>query len=358
MSVRAVHVLIGTRRGLFIARSDAARREWTLSEPLLAGREVYHTSRDARTGLWWATTRHAVWGAHIHFSRDDGRTWQVLTQLPHYDDERGLTAVWCIAAGPSAQPARLFAGIEPAGLFESDDGGATWSASALNVHPTTSTWQPAGGALALHSVSIDPFHERRIWCAVSAGGVYRSADGGASWSPVNAGTRAEFLPETRPAAGQCVHRLLVHPARAGRLYQQNHCGTYRSDDGGDSWIEITAGLPSDFGYVLATDVRNPDVLLVVPEDSSDMRTTADGVLRVYRTRDAGASWEPLTNGLPAQRAWVSLLRDAMTNDTLEPAGIYFGTSGGHVFASRDCGDSWRQIADYLPRVLSVTAIVI
>lgn len=357
MSGRGVHVLIGTKRGLFIARSDPARVQWTLSGPLLAGREVYHASCDARTGEWWVTTRHAVWGAHVHRSRDLGRTWQVLPRAPHHEDERGLTAVWCIAAGPRGRPARLFAGIEPAGLFISDDDGATWSASTLNGHATTSTWQPAGGALALHSVAVDPFHPERVWCAVSAGGVYRSDDGAATWSPVNAGTRAEFLADTRPVTGQCVHRLLVHPARAGRLYQQNHCGTYRSDDGGESWIEISAGLPSDFGYVLATDAADPDVLFVVPEDSSDMRTTAGGRLRVYRTRDAGATWEALVHGLPQQRVWVSLLREAMTNDALQPAGIYFGTSGGHVFASRDGGDGWHQIADYLPRVLSITAVV-
>jgi photosystem II stability/assembly factor-like uncharacterized protein len=341
-----------------VARGDEERRRWVLSEPLLAGREVYHVQFDARHGTLWAATRHAVWGAHLHRSADLGRTWDVLPASPHHADERGMVAVWCVAPGPASLPWRLYAGIEPAGLFVSDDAGTSWAASPLNAHGTTRTWQPAGGALALHSIAIDPYDERRLWCAVSAGGVYRSDDAGASWRPANAGTRAEFLPDKRPEAGHCVHKLLAHPARPGRLYQQNHCGTYRSDDGGDSWIEITPGLPSDFGYVLATDTRDADTLFVVPEDSSHMRTTVGGRLRVYRTRDAGSSWEALTNGLPQEHAWVSLLRDAMTQDTLQPVGVYLGTSSGHVLASPDGGDTWSVLAEWLPRVLCLTALVV
>lgn len=350
-----VELFIGTKRGLFIARSDAGRTRWTLSPPRLAGHEVYSVNTDPRTRVLLAATRHPVWGAHIQMSRDRGETWDVLPAAPHHADERGLSAVWCVEPGPAARPGRLLAGIEPAGLFISDDYGESWTASPLNAHPTTSTWQPAGGALALHSIVRDPADEARIWCAVSAGGVYRTLDGGASWEPINRDVRADFLPDPTPASGQCVHKLRGHPARPDRLYQQNHCGTYRSDDGGSSWIDITPGLPTDYGYVLALDAHDPDAAFVIPEESSHMRTTAGGRLCVYRTRDAGTSWQPLTEGLPQKEVYVSLLREAMDADGLDPVGVYFGTSGGHVFGSPDGGDHWFTIAAWLPRVLSVTA---
>jgi photosystem II stability/assembly factor-like uncharacterized protein len=353
-----VVLLIGTKRGLFVATSDAHRAAWTISEPRLAGREVYHAFIDPRDGTAWAATDHAVWGAHVHRSQDGGVTWDVMDAAPHYDDERGLEAIWFLAPGPEDAPATLYAGIEPAGLFESRDGGATWqSAAALNEHPTNDTWQPAGGGLALGSIQHDPRDGRRMYCSLSAGGIYRTDDGGATWVPCNAGVRAEFLPDRYPTAGQCVHRVLLHPARPDRLYQQNHCGVYRSDDRGDSWIEITDGLPSEFGYALAIDPSDADVAYVIPEESSHMRTTVAGKLRVYRTKDAGASWHPLTRGLPQEHVYVTVLRDAMCSDTMNPAGIYFGTSSGHLFGSADRGDSWTLIAGFLPRILSVTAYV-
>ncbi|MCI0435819.1 MAG: hypothetical protein L0271_19580 [Gemmatimonadetes bacterium] len=355
----AVVLFIGTRRGLFIARAVRAREAWQFSAPRLVGREVYWAARDPRDGAVWAATRHNVWGAHLHRSFDLGETWDVCEAIPHHHDARGVDAVWCIAPGPPAEPDTLYAGIEPAGLFRSTDGGATWAPVAgLNEHPATSTWQPAGGALALHSIHIDARDPLQLWCAVSAGGVYRSDDGGTTWLPKNSGVRADFQPGPSPAAGQCVHKLILHPARADRLYQQNHCGTWRSDDAGDSWTEITPGLPTDFGYVLATDPRDADVLFVIPEESSHMRTTVGGRLRVYRTRDAGASWTALEKGLPQQNAWVSLLREGMTNDSLDPVGVYFGTSSGHLFASRDAGEHWTLIAGFLPRILSVHAAVV
>jgi hypothetical protein len=351
-----VSLLIGTKRGLFVARSDAHRAEWEISEPRLAGREVYHAFIDPRDGTAWAATDHAVWGAHVHRSDDGGMTWEVLDSAPHHGDERGLKAIWYLAPGPADEPDTLFAGIEPAGLFVSRDRGTSWHAvSGLNEHETRDSWQPAGGGLALGSIQHDPREPRRIYCSLSAGGVYRSDDGGESWLARNAGVRAEFLPDRYPAAGQCVHRLLLHPAMPDRLYQQNHCGVYRSDDRGDSWVEITHGLPSEFGYALAVDPADADVAFVIPEESSHMRTTVDGRLRVYRTRDAGASWEPLTRGLPQQHAYVSILRDAMCSDPLAPAGVYFGTSSGHLFGSADAGRSWTLLAGFLPRVLSVTA---
>ncbi|CAN5894330.1 exo-alpha-sialidase [soil metagenome] len=351
-----VTLLIGTKRGLFVARSDEHRQQWRMSDARLVGREVYYAFTDARTGIAWAATDHSVWGAHVHRSTDGGATWEVLESAPHYDDERGLSAIWFLAPGPPDEPETIWAGIEPAGLFISRDSGASWRpVDALNEHPTSSSWQPAGGGLALGSIQHDPRDPRRIYCSLSAGGVYRSDDGGEIWTARNTGVRAEFLPERYPETGQCVHRVLLHPARPDRLYQQNHCGVYRSDDGGDGWSEITQGLPSEFGYALAIDPADADVAYVIPEESSHMRTTVDGRLRVYRTRDAGASWHPLTDGLPQEHAYVSILRDAMCNDDAAPAGLYFGTSSGHLFASNDAGDTWRLVAGFLPRILSVTA---
>jgi photosystem II stability/assembly factor-like uncharacterized protein len=350
-----IDLYIGTRRGLFIARSDAARQRWSLSAPLLAGHEIFHVAVDPRTDTVYAATSHKVWGAHIQVSRDHGDSWDVLPTTPHHSDARGLDAVWCVTPGHASMPDRLYAGIQPAGLFVSDDGGLTWAPSSLNEHPSADSWQPAGGALALHSIVLDPGNPDRFWCAVSAGGVYRTTDGGATWTAVNRGTRADFQPGPLPASGQCVHKLRVHPKNPDRLYQQNHCGTYRSDDGGESWVEITSNLPTEYGYVLALDASDPDVAFVIPEESSHMRTTADRRLRVYRTRDAGATWHALSDGLPRQAAYVSLLREGMDADGLRPTGVYFGTSSGHVFGSRDAGDNWQRIAEWLPRVISIRA---
>ncbi len=355
-----VLLLIGTRRGLFVARSSPDRASWDISEPRLVGNEVYHALLDPRDGRTaWAASAHKVWGAHVHRSDDAGASWTILEAAPHYEDDRGLEAIWCVAPGPPSRPEALYAGIEPAGLFVSEDRGVSWrGVASLNDHPTNATWQPAGGQLALHSIALDPRTPDRLYCALSAGGVYRSDDGGATWRPLNRGVRADFLPRAYPEAGQCVHRLLVHPRAPDRLWQQNHCGTYRSDDGGESWIEVTAGLPSDFGYALALDPHDPAAAYVVPEESSHMRTTVGGKLTVYATRDAGASWRPLTRGLPQAHAYVSILRDAMCSDALEPCGVYLGTSSGHVFASRDAGESWETLVGFLPRILSVTAAVV
>lgn len=343
-----VTLFVGTKRGLFTFTSDESRREWRSAGPFLIGREVYHAILDPRDQTLWAATDHSVWGAHLHTSSDFGETWTTLENAPHYAD-RALNAIWYIAPG---QP--MYAGIEPAGLFVSHDRGATWqSVEPLNTHPTSTTWQPAGGGLALHSVIIDEQKPGRIFCAVSAGGVYRSDDNGASWRALNQNVRADFQPQHLPEAGQCVHKLLQHPKQPDRFYQQNHCGVYRSDDACETWVEITNGLPSDFGYALALDSNDPDVAFVIPEESSHMRATIDGKLRVYRTLDAGNNWEALTDGLPQENAYVSILREGMCADDLDKVGVYFGTSSGQLFASNDGGDSWTMLAGFLPKILSV-----
>jgi photosystem II stability/assembly factor-like uncharacterized protein len=303
-----------------------------------------------------------VWGVHIYRSEDAGRTWELLPEVPRPsppDSPNGLNAIWYLAPGHADDADTLYAGVEPAGLHVSRDRGLSWApVGSLNKHPSRETWQPAKGGLALHSIYVDPLDARRMYAAVSAGGVYRSEDAGDSWEPVNNGVRADYLAVQRPEAGHCVHRLVLHPARPSRLYQQSHTGTYRTDDGADSWIEITEGLPSDFGYAVATDPKDPDTVFAIPEESSHMRTTVGGALTVYRSRNGGGDWEPLTGGLPQENAYVTILREAIDTDPLDPTGVYFGTSSGHLFGSRDAGDSWEVIAGFLPRILSVEAAII
>lgn len=353
-----VALFVGTRKGLFVARSDGRRRDWILEGPHLAGYEVYHAFLDHRDGTSaYAAVRHTVWGVHLHRSPDGGSTWSLRPSVPdHRQEGRPLRAIWCLAPGHRDEPGTLYAGIEPAGLFVSRDGGIGWEpVSGLNEHPSNASWQPAKGGLALHSIHTDPRDRRRIYAAVSAGGVYRSDDGGQNWVPKNQGVRGDYLPDPNPPAGHCEHRLLLHPARPDRLYRQSHTGTYRSDDRGDTWTEITDGLPSDFGYALTTDPRAPDTVFTIPEESSHLRTTVGGRVRVYRSRDAGATWTALTRGLPQANAYVTILREAIDCDGLDPCGVYFGTSSGHLFASRDGGETWRVIAGFLPRILSVHA---
>jgi hypothetical protein len=284
----------------------------------------------------------------------------VLENAPHYKDERGLDAVWCVAPGSTGAPKQLYAGIEPAGLFVSSDYGNEWQPlRGLNDHPTASTWSPAGGPLALHSIAVHAHAPERIVCAISAGGCYRSDDAGESWRPINRNVRAEFLPQQFPESGQCVHKLLADPTDPSRLVQQNHCGVYRSDDGGTTWTEITNNLPNDFGFPMGVHPRNPETMWVIPLTSPEAgRHMIDGHAAVWRSRDRGDSWEQVDSGLPAQNAYLTVLREAMGVDRLEPAGVYFGNSTGQLFGSADEGDSWQLLADYLPDIWSVEAAVV
>ena len=354
-----VVLFVGTRRGLFRYGSDLDRREWGREGFHIPGHEIYHATLEPATGRAWAAAVHPVWGTHVYRSENFGASWDACEGRPAFpaEDAREVEAIWHLA--PARSPdggARLYAGVQPAALFHSDDGGASWTwHERLDAHPTRAAWQPAKGGLALHSIQPDPVDAGRVFVALSAGGCYRTEDAGRTWTAINRGVRADFLPEPEPEAGQCVHGIRLHPRRRDRLYQQNHCGTYRSDDGGDSWVDISDGLPSDFGYVVGIDPANPDRCWVIPEESSHLRSVCDRKLRVFETTDGGRSWTPRSGGLPQEDAWVTVLREGLaTEGEGEACGVHFGTATGHLYASSD-GKAWVHVTAHLPKILSVEA---
>ncbi len=282
-------------------------------------------------------------------SADAGESWTHSSAgLAYAEGETPVKSVWSLAPSDG----RLYAGVEPAGLFLSADDGDNWQhVSGLRDHPTREHWQPGGAGLILHSVITDPKDDRKLWVGISSVGVFHSADGGESWEPRNQGTRCDYLPEEQryPEYGQCVHCLVMAPGKSDRLYQQNHCGMYRSDDGGRHWTSIEAGLPSTFGFPAATHPRDPETLYLLPLNGDILgRYVPDGKTAVWRTRDAGESWEALRSGLPQENAFIGVLRQAMATDTLDPAGVYFGTGSGSLYASADEGESWSCVAEHLP----------
>ena len=349
----AVAVLVGTRKGLFVLTGDETRREWAIDGPHLTGWEVFHAVRDPRDGTLHAATNNFVYGATVHRSDDLGKTWERTEGLGLPEDsELKLEKTWHVEPGHASEKGTLWLGGAPGVLFRSDDGGGTWElVRGLFEHPTRDRWQPGAGGMCCHSIQVDPDEPNRLYVGISAAGVFRSEDRGESWTPANKGTAADFMPDDPyPELGQCVHKVLLHPAKPERLWQQNHCGVYRSDDRGESWERLDGnGLPSDFGFALALDRSDPDVAYVVPEEGAENRVTSDGRLGVYRTGDGGASWELHANGLP-ERAWVAVLREGLAYDD---AGIYLGTQSGSIFALAD--GTWTEAASQLPPVLSVEA---
>lgn len=352
----SVLVLAGTRKGLFLLESDEARREWSVEGPFLTGWSVFHAVVDERDGTIHAATNSELYGSTVHRSADRGETWERAEELG-LPEESGLTLekTWHVEPGRPGEDGRLWLGAAPGALFRTDDGGATWApVEGIVGHETRDRWNPGAGGMCCHSIVLDPDEPARMYVGISAAGVFRSDDG-ETFAPANKGTAADFLPEPFPALGQCVHKLLLHPGRDGRLWQQNHCGVYRTDDRGDSWERLEGnGLPSGFGFPLALDHRDPDAAFVVPEESPENRVTCDGRLGVYRTGDGGASWELLGGGLP-QRAWGAVMREGFGSDRLDPPGIYLGTQSGSLFVSPDAGETWLEVAAQLPPILSVEA---
>jgi photosystem II stability/assembly factor-like uncharacterized protein/predicted Ser/Thr protein kinase len=356
-------LLVGTTKGAFLLRSNAKRARWEMGGPYFHGHAVYAMAYDNREGQHriWASTQ-SYWGTQLRCSEDFGKSWsnppEALIRFPA-DTGLSLKNIWQIALGRADEPNVLYCGVEPAALFESRDGGETWSfVRGLFDHPHRPRWVPGNGGLALHTIVVDPVNKGRMYVAISAGGVYRTNDGGQTWSAQNKGVRAMFLPVKYPEFGQCVHRIVMHPERPERLFLQNHWGIYRSDDASESWTDIANGVPSDFGFAMVVHPRNPDWVYVVPVESDQFRCTCEGRLRVYRTRNAGASWEALARGLPQKGAYETVLRDAMTADSLDPLGLYFGTRSGQLFASKDEGKTWQKIFEGLPSIVCVRSALI
>jgi photosystem II stability/assembly factor-like uncharacterized protein len=350
-------ILAGTRKGLFVLRSDEGRRDWRIEGPLLTGWEVFHAVIDPRDGTLYACTNSDVYGATVHRSSDLGQTWERAEELglPEASGLK-LEKTWHLEPGHESQPETLWLGGAPGVLFRSQDSGRTWKpVPGIVEHSSRERWNPGAGGMCCHSVQLDPTDPARLYVGISAAGVFRSDDGGETFQPANRGTAADFLPEPNPELGQCVHKVLVHPGQPDRLWQQNHCGVYRSDDRGESWERLDGnGLPSSFGFPIAIHPRDPDTAFVVPEEGAENRVTSGGRLGVYRTRDAGATWDVRGPGLPEQ-AWVAVLRECMASDRLDPVGVSVGTQSGSSFVSPDEGESWIEAARHLPPVLSVEA---
>lgn len=376
-----VVVMVGTRKGGFIFTSDRDRKKWTSSDPLFKGWNVMHMNMDPRDGRMHAAAGHFVFGATTHYSDDLGQTWTQAKVVPAFtrpsvsgrpaatpeeafsgrpipDTPEEVINVWNITPGRANEPDVLYAGIQPAALFKSTDRGETWSLiESVYDHPHRGQWNPGGGGLCLHTIVLDPRDHNRMYIGISAAGVYRTDDGGKTWVPRNKNVRADYQPDIYPEFGQCVHKFAMHPSQPDVLYQQNHCGIYRSDNCGDDWIDIGEDrLPSRFGFPLAVHPHDPKTIYLALEESDQFRMSVDGQFSVWRSRDAGGSWERLSTGLP--KAHVVVLRDAMATDSLEDAGIYAGTDTGQLFYSRDNGDTWEVLAEYLPPILSVETAVI
>ena len=362
-----VRVLVGTQKGGFVLRSDGRRADWEVSGPHFGGWEVYHMVGAPSDSMRVYASQSTGWfGQVIQRSDDGGTSWRPAGNQFSYEGSPGthqwydgtphpweFARIWHLE--PSAtDPDTVFAGAEDAALFKSTDGAATWTElSGLRTHHSGPSWQPGAGGMCVHTILVDPSNPDRIHVAISAAGVFRSDDGGQTWRPANRGLRSEGIPDAEAEVGHCVHRIARHPTRPDVLFMQKHWDVMRSDDAGDSWREISGNLPSDFGFPIAVHAHEPNTVYVVPITSDSEHYPPDARLRVYRSRTGGDEWEPLTRGLPQRDCYVNVLRDAMAVDTLDSCGIYFGTTGGQVYASPDEGNTWAPIVRDLPRVLSV-----
>ena len=354
-----VNVWVGTRKGAFVFRSRD-RKRWDAEGPFFTGLEVNHVLQDPREpSCVYATTGSAWFGPHLQASYDSGKTWQLaeegisVSSLP----DATLKRLWNIAPGAEDEPGTLYLGGDPGVLFRSRNRGKEWEiVEGMTHHSSRGQWSEGAGGMMIHS--IECLGAGRMIVGISAAGAFRTSDGGASWEPFNGGVRADFNPTPFPEIGQCVHKLRAHPRDREALYQQNHCGVYRSRFEASEWTDICESLPTRFGFALAVPAAEPHTLFTIPIDSSEQRFVPEGKLRVARSRDGGGNWELLTNGLPQSNAYVLVLREAMDADDRDPAGIYFGTSGGSLFHTRDAGDSWSVLAEHLPPIYSVSATTV
>jgi len=362
-----VRVLVGTRKGAFILAADGKRKTWDVSGPHFAGWEIYHMKGSpADPNRIYASQSSSWFGQVMPRSDDGGKTWQTVGNKFAYDGVAGthtwydgtphpweFKRVWHLE--PSLDdPDTVYAGIEDAAMFKSTDGGQNWEElSGLRKHGTGPKWQPGAGGLCLHTILIDPTNPRRMFIAISAAGAFRTEDGGETWKPINRGLHSQYIPDPAAEVGHCVHRLAMHRSRPNTLFMQKHWDVMRTDNAGDQWTEVSGNLPTDFGFAIDVNTNEPDTVYVVPIKSDSEHYVHDAKLRVFRSRTGGNEWEALTKGLPQKDCYVNVLRDAMSVDSLDPCGVYFGTSGGQVYASPDGGDSWNAIVRDLPAVLSV-----
>jgi hypothetical protein len=389
----SVRLIVGTRKGAFILTSDGKRENWQVSGPHFAGWEIYHGKGSPADPKRIYLSQSSGWfGQILQRSDDGGKTWfqpgtppgeaapapggfpkgesnkfvydtsaetgHPLTTHQWYDGTQHpweFKRVWHLE--PSlTDPDSVYAGVEDAALFRSTDGGKSWhELSALRGHGTGPHWQPGAGGMCLHTIILDPKNANRIYVAISAAGAFRTDDAGKTWKPINRGLKSAFIPDPNAEVGHCVHHVALHPSRPDVLFMQKHWDVMRSDNAGDQWHEVSGNLPTDFGFVIDVHAHEPETIYVAPIKSDGEHYVPDAKLRIFRSRSGGDEWEPLTKGLPQSNCYVNILRDAMSVDTLDSCGVYFGTTGGQVYASRDAGDNWTAIVRDLPAVLSVEA---
>jgi photosystem II stability/assembly factor-like uncharacterized protein len=364
-----VRVLVGTRKGAFVLSADGKRKSWRVDGPHFGGWEIYHVKGSpVDPDRIYASQSSGWFGQVMQRSDDGGKTWEAVGNEFVYDGVPGehqwydgtlrpwkFTRVWHLEPSLS-DPDTVYAGIEDAALFRSTDGGKSWSElSGLRKHDTGPSWAPGAGGMCLHTILQDPKNSNRMFVAISAAGAFRTDDGGITWRPINRGLHSEYIPDPNAEVGHCVHRIALHPSRPEVLFMQKHWDVMRSNDAGNLWSEISGNLPTDFGFPIEVHAHEPETLYVVPIKSDSEHYPIDGKLQVHRSRSGGNEWEALTKGLPQANCYVNVLRDATSIDTLDPCGIYFGTTGGQVYASADGGDSWDAIVHDLPAVLSIEA---
>lgn len=354
---QTVFVFAGTKKGAFIFKSNTHRQQWQVEGPHFPGWSVHHLIYHPYNGYLYAALDHAVYGSNIHRSPDMGQTWEIAEGLTFGEEKKSVTRVWHIHPGHISQPNVVYAGGDPGLLFKSEDAGKSWvEVLGINQHPTRHTWFPGAGGNMVHTIVQDPTDANRLFVAISTGGVFRTDDGGATWQPKNKGVLAGFMPDPYPEVGQCCHHLVMSHANPQLLFQQNHCGVYASQDAGENWTDIGAGLPATFGFPMA--IQGEQTIYTVPQVSDEYRYTPEGKFRVYRSRTGGQSWEALANGLPQENAYLGVYREAMSSDSCTPAGVYVGTATGQLFYSSNEGDAWQLLSPTLPPIYGLSVAVI